>query len=206
MVKKVKIVYNRKELLRKDNIKMNKEINVGITIKNIRKAKKLLLKDVALKCGISSSMLSQIEKGNANPSLNTIKSIAQVLEVPLFKFFIDSEKENYEFHLLKKDDRKIISTEYVTYELLSPDVETNIECMQMTLIGKNAETSVKPMAHKGEEIAVLLNGKVKLTIGKFSVVLSSGDSIHIPSMAPQKWTNLHSEKSVVIFSVSHPEF
>ena len=28
---------------------MNKEINVGITIKNIRKAKKLLLKDVALR-------------------------------------------------------------------------------------------------------------------------------------------------------------
>jgi transcriptional regulator, MerR family len=205
-VKKDKIVYNKKELLRKDNIKMNKEINVGITIKNIRKSKKLLLKDVALKCGISSSMLSQIEKGNANPSLNTIKSIAQVLEVPLFKFFMDLEKEKYEFHLLKKDDRKIISTEYVTYELLSPDVETNIECMQMTLIGKNAETSVKPMAHKGEEIAVLLNGKVKLTIGKFSIVLSSGDSIHIPSMAPHKWTNLHTEKSVVIFSVSPPEF
>ncbi|ASG27397.1 MerR family transcriptional regulator [Fusobacterium nucleatum subsp. nucleatum] len=199
-------MYNKKELLRKDNIKMNKEINVGITIKNIRKSKKLLLKDVALKCGISSSMLSQIEKGNANPSLNTIKSIAQVLEVPLFKFFMDLEKEKYEFHLLKKDDRKIISTEYVTYELLSPDVETNIECMQMTLIGKNAETSVKPMAHKGEEIAVLLNGKVKLTIGKFSIVLSSGDSIHIPSMAPHKWTNLHTEKSVVIFSVSPPEF
>ena len=39
---------------------MNKEINVGITIKNIRKAKKLLLKYVALKCGISSYMLSQI--------------------------------------------------------------------------------------------------------------------------------------------------
>ncbi|EFG96058.1 DNA-binding helix-turn-helix protein [Fusobacterium nucleatum subsp. nucleatum ATCC 23726] len=205
-MKKDKIVYNKKELLRKDNIKMNKEINVGITIKNIRKSKKLLLKDVALKCGISSSMLSQIEKGNANPSLNTIKSIAQVLEVPLFKFFMDLEKEKYEFHLLKKDDRKIISTEYVTYELLSPDVETNIECMQMTLIGKNAETSVKPMAHKGEEIAVLLNGKVKLTIGKFSIVLSSGDSIHIPSMTPHKWTNLHTEKSVVIFSVSPPEF
>ena len=60
-MKKDKIVYNKKELLRKDNIKMNKEINVGITIKNIRKSKKLLLKDVALKCGISSSMLSQIE-------------------------------------------------------------------------------------------------------------------------------------------------
>ena len=103
-------------------MEMNKEVNVGMTIKNIRKSKKLLLKEVASKCGISSSMLSQIEKGNANPSLNTIKSIAQVLEVPLFKFFIDSDKEKYEFHLLKKNERKIISTEYVTYELLSPDV------------------------------------------------------------------------------------
>ena len=181
-------------------MEMNKEVNVGMTIKNIRKSKKLLLKEVASKCGISSSMLSQIEKGNANPSLNTIKSIAQVLEVPLFKFFIDSDKEKYEFHLLKKNERKIISTEYVTYELLSPDVETNIECMQMTLIGKNAETSVKPMSHKGEEIAVLLDGKVKLTIGKFSVILSSGDSIHIPAMAPHKWTNLNDTKSVIIFS------
>ena len=187
-------------------MEMNKEVNVGMTIKNIRKSKKLLLKEVASKCGISSSMLSQIEKGNANPSLNTIKSIAQVLEVPLIKFFIDSDKEKYEFHLLKKNERKIISTEYVTYELLSPDVETNIECMQMTLIGKNAETSVKPMSHKGEEIAVLLDGKVKLTIGKFSVILSSGDSIHIPAMAPHKWTNLNDTKSVIIFSVTPPEF
>jgi len=78
--------------------------------------------------------------------------------------------------------------------------------LQMTLIGKNAETSVKPMSHKGEEIAVLLDGKVKLTIGKFSVILSSGDSIHIPAMAPHKWTNLNDTKSVIIFSVTPPEF
>ena len=67
---------------------MDKEINVGAIIKRIRIEKGLLLKDVAEKCEISSSMLSQIEKGNANPSLNTIKSIAQALEIPLFKFFI----------------------------------------------------------------------------------------------------------------------
>ena len=41
-------------------MEMNKEVNVGMTIKNIRKSKKLLLKEVASKCGISSSMLSQI--------------------------------------------------------------------------------------------------------------------------------------------------
>ena len=59
---------------------MNKEINVGNTIKNIRTSKGILLKEVAEKCGISSSMLSQIEKGTANPSLNTIREIAHVFD------------------------------------------------------------------------------------------------------------------------------
>lgn len=48
---------------------MNKEINVGNIIKNIRIEKGIMLKEVAEKCGISSSMLSQIEKGTANQSL-----------------------------------------------------------------------------------------------------------------------------------------
>ena len=57
---------------------MNIEIDIGSRIKSIRLEKGILLKDLAKQCGISSSMLSQIEKGNANPSLNTIKSVAKV--------------------------------------------------------------------------------------------------------------------------------
>ena len=71
---------------------MYNEINVGSTIKNIRTSKGIMLKEVAEKCGISSSMLSQIEKGTANPSLNTIREIAHVLEVPIFKFFMAPKK------------------------------------------------------------------------------------------------------------------
>lgn len=184
---------------------MNHEINVGNIIKNIRISKGFLLKEVASKCDISSSMLSQIEKGNANPSLNTIKAIAQALEVPLFKFFMNAEENKYEFHVVKKEERKTITTENVTYELLNPDVESNLEFMQMTL-QNNAETSVRPMSHKGEEIAVLLEGKVELTIGKSSVTLYTGDSVHIPATAPHKWVNLHKGKSVILFSVTPPEF
>ncbi|RGY65155.1 cupin domain-containing protein [Fusobacterium ulcerans] len=175
---------------------MDKEINVGAIIKRIRIEKGLLLKDVAEKCEISSSMLSQIEKGNANPSLNTIKSIAQALEIPLFKFFIEPEKE----------DRKIINTKKVRYELLSPEGPTNIECMKMIFTEKNAETSIEPMAHKGEEIALLLSGKVKITIGNQSCEMEPGDSVYIPALKPHKWTNLDDGESVVLFSVTPPEF
>lgn len=72
-------------------------------------------------------------------------------------------------------------------------MESKIEFMQMTL-RKNAETSVRPMSHKGEEVAVLLEGKVELIIGNSSITLSPGDSVHIPAMAPHKWKNLQQEK------------
>lgn len=185
---------------------MNKEINVGNIIKNIRTEKGIMLKDVAEKCGISSSMLSQIEKGTANPSLNTIREIANVLEVPLFKFFLESEKKENNIAVLKKEDRKIITTRNVIYELLSPDVPTALECMKMVLNKKGSESSVEPAAHKGEEIAVLLRGKVRITIEDQFCDMEQGDSVHIPASKPHKWTNIGNERAVIIFSVTPPEF
>lgn len=185
---------------------MNKEINIGIAIKNIRKEKKLLLKDVANKCGISSSMLSQIEKGNANPSLNTIKTIANILEVPLFKFFIDSESEHNDIFILKRENRKIITAKNIVYELISPEVNTSIEFMKMTFNKKNAETSTRPIPHKGEEVALVLKGKVLLTIETLSKEMYEGDSVHIPSLKAHKWKNINNEESIVLFSVTPPEF
>ena len=185
---------------------MNGEINIGARIKSIRLEKGILLKDLANKCKISSSMLSQIEKGNANPSLNTIKAIAQVLEIPIFKFFLEPELNEYTINILKKQDRKIILTNEVTYELISPEGSKQIECMKMILNKKNSESSAKPSAHKGEEIAVVVKGKVKVTIGDENCEMEKGDSIQIPSLIPHKWTNLHDEESIILFSVAPPGF
>lgn len=185
---------------------MNKEVNIGITIKKIRNEKKMLLKDVAEKANISSSMLSQIEKGNANPSLNTLKTIAYVLEVPLFKFFIEPEHSKEEIIILKKENRKIITTKDVIYEMISPETTTNIEFMKMILTKKNAESSIQPIAHKGEEVALVMKGNVIITLEKASKEMKEGDSIHIPPLKPHKWTNLTNEEAIILFNVTPPEF
>ncbi|MDP0506908.1 MAG: helix-turn-helix domain-containing protein [Fusobacterium sp. JB019] len=185
---------------------MNKEINVGLAIKNIRKQKKIFLKDVAEKSGISSSMLSQIEKGNANPSLNTIKAIADVLEVPLFKLFLENTEEENKIQILKKEDRKIISTKNVNYELISPGIPTELEVMKMIFNDKFSESSLEPKEHKGEEIALVLKGMVKIIIENNSAIMEEGDSVHIPASKAHKWINLSDDKSIVIFAVTPPEF
>lgn len=185
---------------------MCKEIDIGIKIKDIRTKKGILVKDLAKKCGISSSMLSQIEKGNANPSLNTIKSIAKELGVPIFQFFIEDAETTDKINILKEKDRKIIITREVSYELLSPEGTSNIEFIRMILNEKGLESSIEPMSHKGEEVAFLLSGKAEITISNKSAIMYPGDSIHIPALTPHKWKNLYDEESVIIFAVTPPEF
>lgn len=183
---------------------MNIEIDIGSRIKSIRLEKGILLKDLAKQCGISSSMLSQIEKGNANPSLNTIKSVAKVLEIPVFKFFLEPEIEDYSINILKKENRKIILTNEVTYELLSPEGTKQIECTKMILNKKYSESSSKPISHKGEEVAIVVKGKVKVTVGEEICEMEPGDSIQIPSLIPHKWTNIYDNESIILFSVTPP--
>lgn len=185
---------------------MNKELNVGEIIKTIRKNKKMMLKEVAEKCNISSSMLSQIEKGNANPSLSTLKSISKALNEPLFKFFIEPDKDLPKINILRKDDRKIITTKKINYELLSPEGTKNIEFMKMVFSKKNSETSAIPMSHKGEEVAVVLKGCVKLILDDYFEILEIGDSVQIPALTPHKWINITDEESIVLFAVTPPEF
>ena len=62
-------------------------VNIGQRIRHYRQLQGITLKTLAEKVGVTSSMLSQIERDLANPSLNTLRAISAVLDVPLFRLF-----------------------------------------------------------------------------------------------------------------------
>ena len=66
---------------------------IGTRLKTCRKAKKLSLKQLCEKTNnqISVSFLSDIENGRSNPSLEKLKLIASVLDIPVSYFLDDSE-------------------------------------------------------------------------------------------------------------------
>ena len=55
---------------------------VGENIKRIRKSKKLSMERLAAEAGVSRSMLGQIERGEANPSVGLLGKLASALKVP----------------------------------------------------------------------------------------------------------------------------
>lgn len=57
-------------------------MNIGLAIKSIRKKLSITQYELAEKCGISQTSLSQIETGVKRPSHKTLDKICLVLDIP----------------------------------------------------------------------------------------------------------------------------
>ncbi|WP_086018838.1 helix-turn-helix domain-containing protein [Sinorhizobium fredii] len=66
---------------------MSLSATFGTNLRNHRKAKHLTQDKLAEMVGLSSEMISKIERGIAAPSFSTIERLTEVLEVPEVAFF-----------------------------------------------------------------------------------------------------------------------
>ncbi|MGD9994033.1 MAG: helix-turn-helix domain-containing protein [Salinivirgaceae bacterium] len=57
-------------------------MQIGATIKKLRKEKGITQIDFSKRCGISQTYLSQIENDERNPTVDVLEKISNVLEIP----------------------------------------------------------------------------------------------------------------------------
>ena len=88
-------------------------MDLGITIKNIRKQKGQTQTEFASACGITQTYLSQIESNQREPNLSTLKLISNQLNIPLPILF---------FLSLNKDD--VQQNKREAFEIISPSVKS----------------------------------------------------------------------------------
>lgn len=60
---------------------------VGIRIRQIRLEKELTQEELALEAGLNRAYIGYIERGERNPSTETISKIAKALKVPLYTLY-----------------------------------------------------------------------------------------------------------------------
>lgn len=72
-----------------DNSQPPDTLEIGAKVREARKKAGLTLRELASAAQISASMLSQIENGRTNSSVQTLYNLAALLEVPMDYFFPD---------------------------------------------------------------------------------------------------------------------
>lgn len=178
-------------------------IDIGKKVEKYRKAKGLSNRELAKIAEVTPSMLSQIERGLANPSIQTLKALAKALDVPTFSFLL--EETNTEDLVVRSNNRKKMVVENITYELVSPDFTGTLATALMN-IPPHTSSSEKLMEHKGEEVAFVLEGKIKVFLDDEEYILVTGDSVKIPAYMKHKWENNFNKNAVILFSVTPPAF
>lgn len=181
------------------------EINIGAKVQEYRMMKQYTLRELAARAEMTPSMLSQIEKNTVNPSINTLKSIASALGVPMFKFF-QSERVSENLIVRRGDNIHLGSVkDGVIYKLLTPDLNGTIEFCLME-IPPHSRTAELEKSHVGEEVAFVVEGSVNIQLNQKEFSLNEGDSIQIPAGVNHLWYNEGDAQVRVIFAMTPPGF
>lgn len=175
---------------------------LGRRIREFRTEQGLTLAGLAARVGVTRSFLSSVERGQAYPSILVLRGIAAALEVPVFLLFTGGESNGV---VVRRKERRIIRspTARFSYELLSPDLQHKME-MIITRLEPGAGSA--PMAHEGEECALVLRGTVVLTIGGADYELQEGDSIYYNSGLPHNVRVVGDEQAEIVSAITPPSF
>ncbi|PLS18308.1 DNA-binding protein [Bacillus sp. M6-12] len=160
---------------------------VSKRIRELRMEKKLTLKELSEKTGLSISFLSQVERASSSIAITSLKKIADAVEVPITSFFEDYENKNY---LVKSEEQRPFRIEGTgaKYTRLGGEFSARgIEPLLVTF--SQGQPKEKTVSHPGEEFYYVLEGVLLFQIEGKEYLVKAGDSIHFPSHIPHSLEN-----------------
>ena len=174
---------------------------VGKNIKALRKQKKITLKELADRIGLTKSYLSKIERSKKTPPYSTVSKIAMALEVEV-SYLLSEKLEDFgdiRISLTKKDKGKLV-------EVLGSSFGHTYQSLAHTKPGKNMQPYIIEAAfneknifqHEGEEFIYVLEGKYELIYDDETYTLEEGDSIYFDSGVRHTARSLGKKKAKVL--------
>lgn len=177
---------------------------IGLGVRRERLRRGLTLAQVASQVQLTVSALSQIERGASDPSLNSLRRIAQAFDVPMFQFLVGTTSRE----IVVRKDRRIKLTfpdRELEYELVSADTSGEFEVLALT-ITPGATTSATGNSHASEECTIVLRGSVVAEIEGRAYPIGPGDSIKIHRELSHRFTNVGAEDAELLIIISPPTF
>jgi len=175
--------------------------------KRIKKKREFLgfqVKELSIKIGVTSSLISQIERGKAFPSIVTLKKIAEALHSTVGDLI--GENENLVEHpLLKSNERRFVkknkngtSLHLLSYHFPSKQIEPYIIQFDVNSNSEGIMTSNFP----GQEFCFVLKGSFEAIINKQQYILSEGDGFYFNSSQPHLYKNISGKKAEIIWIIT----
>lgn len=165
--------------------------SLGERVKELRAERKLSLRELARRAGVSATMISEIERGKKTPTITLLSAIATALVVPT-SYLFEREEPIEGISVLRRTEHIAVNIApgYVNVVLGHPIKGSNLHFVRLEL-GKNAGNAVtSPHPAGAIERAHVAQGSVELSVGDESVRLDAGDSCCFAGDRPHEYRNV----------------
>jgi transcriptional regulator with XRE-family HTH domain len=182
---------------------------IGDRLRSRRQERGLSLRELADRLGVSPSLISQIERGRAKPSVSTLYAIVAELDVSLDELLFNDTRpaertsgETAPASPPAPDSRSLpvqpAATRHrirlasgVIWERLTTVSEPGVEFLHVVYeVGGASSPEDAYQRHSGHEWGYVISGVLEVTIAFERYVLQPGDAVSFDSTIPHRLANI----------------
>jgi transcriptional regulator with XRE-family HTH domain len=181
------------------------ELLLGRRVRRVREERSLSLKQLAERALVSESFISQVERGVANPSVASLRRIAEALGTSIGALFDGRDTSGV---VVRVGDRARLVHPRRKWRdfLLTPQSAKRLQVI-LSVIEPGEGCGNEQYTHDSdEECVVVLKGRLEFRVENESYVLEEGDSLTFESRLPHWNRNPGHTKAEVLWIITPPSY
>ena len=178
---------------------------LGAYIKSKRKELGLSLRDLSVASGLSATFLSNFERGMANPTLESLRKVANALNTPILYMTNVPQEAN---PVVRHDHRRHLNllNGQIRYEILTPTLTKKMVLFEARIEPEQGNIVVGPLPEPTEECLIMLSGQININISGQSYELEAGDSIYFEGGSLESIIAVGGREAKYISAITPPVF
>lgn len=161
---------------------------IGQRIRDLRKARGMTLQALAEVTGLSSSMLSLVERGLASPSIGSLIVISDALGKSMSALVSESHDTADNLVSRARDAQVVRTATGVIRRVMKEDIANSVT-VAVNEYAPQTGSSDQPLSHEGYEYGIVLEGMLIVEVEDSSHLLYVGDLISYASRRPHRIWN-----------------
>jgi transcriptional regulator with XRE-family HTH domain len=180
-------------------------LELGKRIREVRQQKAMTLRETAEAADVSESFLSQVERGLANPSVASLRRIADAMNERVASFFVGEAPTG--MLVRAKDRRRLVHPMGMLEDyLLTPPTARRLQIIYC-VVGPGEGSGQEQYTHVAdEECVVVLSGSLEVSIAAETYTLGSGDALLLDPKSPHSFYNPGREPATMFWVQTPPLF
>ena len=175
------------------------DMKLGSVIRNIRTSKKTTLQELANLTKLTTSFISQVERGIVSPSIDSLRKIAEALNVSIGELFEENLKD---FTFIRKNKALKVTDKETksSYETLVSDL-LGVEMKPLLFrLQKGGKIKKEVLLEQGDTFVMVIEGEIEFFCEEERFTLNKGDSFYCKGRKrPQKIANISNEETVLLW-------